>query len=206
MKQQRATLLLALAFILCLALPGCTGLIPPTIGESVGGVQTDSPEQNPSDEPGLGDSEGPGGGSEGPGGGSEGPGGGEGPGGDESSSNGGDSEPVVAPEMAGSVVYRFHFDEMRSSSLGAMEQFTASAELYDAANAEGNNGVIHIQSGSNESYTSVVWSENEDGSLSVRADEFTTYEAREIGGVLTIVGVRYRAGMSSGTVDIPLAQ
>ena len=34
MKQQRATLLLALAFILCLALPGCTGLIPPTIGES----------------------------------------------------------------------------------------------------------------------------------------------------------------------------
>lgn len=198
MKQQRATLLLALAFILCLALPGCTGLIPPTIGETVGGVQTDSPEQNPSDEPGPGESEGPGGGED--------PGSGEGPEGDESSSNGGDSEPVVAPEMAGSVVYRFHFDEMRSSSLGAMEQFVASAELYDAANAEGNNGVIHIQSGSSESYTSVVWSENEDGSLSVRADEFTTYEAREIGGVLTIVGVRYRAGMSSGTVDIPLAQ
>lgn len=204
MKQQRATLLLALAFILCLALPGCTGLIPPTIGESVGGVQTDFPEQNPSEEPGPGDSEGPGGGdSEGPGGGS---GEGGGPGGDDSSSGGGDSEPVVAPEMAGNVVYRFHFEEMKSNSLGSMEQFVASAELYDAANAEGNNGVIHTQVGSSESYTSVVWLENEDGSLAVQVDEFTTYEARELDGVLTIIGVRYSAGMSRGTVDIPLAQ
>ena len=193
MKQQRATLLLALAFILCLALPGCTGLIPPTIGESVGSVQSDSPEPVPSETPGSVESEGPGGG--GPGG----------PGGDDSSS-GGDSEPVVAPEMAGNVVYRFHFDEMRSGSLGAMQQFSADAELYDAANAEGNYGLIHILSGSSESYTSVVWSEKEDGSLSVQVDEFTIYEAREVDGVLTIVGVRYSAGMSSGIVDIPLAQ
>lgn len=195
MKHQRATLFLSLAFILCLILSGCSGIIPPTIGESgLGDIQNETPSTTPTDTPG--ENAGPG----------ENNGSGEGPGGDESSSGGGDSEPIVAPEMAGSVVYHFHFEEMRSSSLGAMQQFSADAKFYDATNAEGNNGLIHIQSGSSESYTSVVWSKNEDGSLSVRADEFTTYEAKEIDGILTLVGVRYSAGMSSGTVDIPLAK
>lgn len=43
--------------------------------------------------------------------------------------------------------------------------------------------------------------------FALQTDEFNIYEAKEVEGVLTIVGVRYSLGMmNSGTVDIPLAK
>ena len=83
----------------------------------------------------------------------------------------------------------------------------AEALLYDAMNADGQNGVIHLKSDSSESYMTCVWTENEDGTLALQTDEFNIFEAKEVEGALTIVGVRYSLGMmNSGTVDIPLAQ
>lgn len=116
----------------------------------------------------------------------------------------GDSEPVVVPTMAGNVVYQFHLSKEVSSSLGALEQFDAIVELYDAANENGNNALIGVTQGDSASYTECTWTQ-EDGTFKVRLDEFTVYTAKEVEGVTTIPGVRYSVGMGgSGTVDIPL--
>ena len=213
MKISKLFLILAMLLVLSVSLTACSGLIPPRIGET-GVSATDQtepqdttaqpadagqPEGQPADED-EGESEGESAG--GPGGEGESAGG---PGGGSEGGSGG--EPAEAPEMEGSVVYRFYHEEMKSTSLGGMEQFSAEALLYDAMNADGQNGVIHLKSGSSESYMTCVWSENEDGNLSLQTDEFNIFEAKEVEGALTIVGVRYSLGMmNSGTVDIPLAQ
>lgn len=115
----------------------------------------------------------------------------------------GDSEPVVVPTMAGNVVYQFHLSKEVSSSLGALEQFDAIIELYDAANESGNNALIGITQGDSASYTECTWT-LEDGTFKVRLDEFTVYSSMDLDGVTTIPGVRYSVGTSgSGTVDIP---
>ena len=197
MKQHKLVLILAVLLVLSLMLSACHGLIPPAIGEGAAEAGQDEPQttaapDNQGENPGGEGGEGPGGEGEG-----------EGSGG---SGDGGDSEPVVAPEMTGNVVYRFYCEQMKSTSLGGTEQFTAEAKLYDAMNAENVNGVIHLQSGSSETYMTCVWTENEDGTLSLQTDEFNIFEAKELDGVLTIVGIRYSLGMmNSGTVDIPLA-
>ena len=213
MKNLGKIFMIGLIFVLCLSLTGCSGLIPPRIGES--GVAdnqaaTDTQEAAaPAQEEGQaaeGDSAGEQGGEgEGESAGDQGEG--ESGGSEGGSEGGSGGEPATAPEMTGNVVYRFYHEEMKSTSLGGMEQFTAEALLYDEKNADGINGVIHLTSGSSESYMTCDWTENEDGTLSLQTDEFNIFEAKEVEGVLTIVGIRYSLGMmNSGTVDIPLAQ
>ena len=191
MKTVKGILSLALILVFALSLAGCAGIIPPAIGESAMSAEADTQAQDAQPAEGGEDAQ---------------PTGGEG---EQSSegSGGGESEPVVAPEMTGKVVRRFYHEEMKSTSLGGTELFTAEALLYDELNAENVNGVIHLMSGSSEAYMTFVWTENEDGSLALQTDEFNIYEAKEVEGVLTIVGVRYSLGMmNSGTVDIPLAK
>ena len=183
---------MARILVFALSLAGCAGIIPPAIGESAMSAEADTQAQDAQPAEGGEDAQ-PAEGGEG----------------EQSSagSGGGESEPVVAPEMTGKVVRRFYHEEMKSTSLGGTELFTAEALLYDELNAENVNGVIHLMSGSSEAYMTFVWTENEDGSLALQTDEFNIYEAKEVEGVLTIVGVRYSLGMmNSGTVDIPLAK
>ena len=188
----RSLLFLAIALMMCFVLVACHGLIPPKIGDSaVAAAEQPAEETTVEEYTGIGmPSEGEG----------------EEGGMDESSSGGGDSEPVVAPVMVGNVVYHFHHEEMKSSSLGAMEQFVCDADLFDEMNADGVNGAIHLTSGDSEAYITCVWTANEDGTLSLQTDEFNIYEAKEVDGVLTICGIRYSMGMmNSGAVDIPQA-
>lgn len=194
MNKQRTLLSLAIALLMCFVLVACHGLIPPRIGDSAVAAANEEPAEETTVEEytGIGMPTEGGEGEEG--------------GGDESSSGGGEEEPVVAPVMTGNVVYHFHHEEMKSSSLGAMEQFTADADLFDEMNADGVNGAIHLTSGDSEAYITCVWTANEDGSLSLQTDEFNIYEAKDVDGVLTICGIRYSMGMmNSGAVDIPQA-
>ena len=128
---------------------------------------------------------------------------GESEGGDPGGSS--DSTPAAAPEMEGNVVYKFLIEKEVSTSLGAMEQFTAYIELYDAPNDFDETALIAVCQGSSASYTTATWSEDEDGTLKIPVDEFTVYSTTDIDGVKTFTGIRYSAGMmSNGVVDIPM--
>ena len=161
MKTVKGILSLALILVFALALTGCAGIIPPAIGESAMSADTAATDaqEAPAAEGGT-DAQPAAEGGEG----EQSSQGGEGEPSSEGS-GGGESEPVVAPEMTGNVVYCFYHEEMKSTSLGGTELFTAEALLYDEMNAENGNGVIHLMSGSSEAYMTCVWTENEDGSL-----------------------------------------
>ena len=190
--KKRNLFLAAFLFALSFMLIACHGLIPPKMGDTAVISDDTTSEVEVGEYTGIQ----PGGEGEG-----------EGEGGDAASSGGGDDEEVVAPVMVGNVVYHFHHEEMKSSSLGALEQFTADADLFDEMNADGFNGAIHLTSGDSEAYQTFVWTQNEDGTLSLQTDEFNIFEAKEINGVLTILGIRYQMGMmNKGAVDIPLAE
>lgn len=216
MKKGTSLILVAVILLLSFTLTACHGMIPPVIGEK-GQSGNGNDEQTtpasaategtePAGDPGApaGDNQSGGEGEQSSGGGNE---GGDNQSGGEGSGGPGNSEPVVATEMTGNVVYRFYHEETKTTSLGALEEFTAEAMLYDTMNADGINGYIHLQSGSSEDYMTFVWTANEDGTLTLQQDEFNVFEAREVEGVLTIVGIRYSLGMmNSGVVDIPLAK
>ena len=215
MKKSKLLFLLAMLLVLSISLTACSGLIPPKIGETgvtdvKEGTETQDTTAEPAENGQLNEENPADAGNE-----SEGDSAGESAGGegDSAGESAGDSagdssgEPAEIPEMMGNVIYRFYHEEMKSTSLGGMEQFTAEALLYDELNAGGQNGVIHLTSGSSETYITCVWTDNGDGSLNLQVDEFTIYNAKEVEGVLTVVGVRYSLGMmNNGTVDIPLAQ
>ena len=198
MSKQKILWIIAMILTMSLVCVACHGLIAPVIGEgTVASNEGTEAQENPADVPGENGQEG----GEGPGGPGEG-----GDNFDTSSSGGGDSEPVVAPVMVGNLVYHFHHEEMKSTSLGGTELFTVDADLFDEMNADGFNGAIHLVSGDSESYQTFVWPANEEGTLSLQLDEFNVFEAKEVDGVLTIVGYLYQVGMmNKGSVDVPKA-
>ena len=79
-----------------------------------------------------------------------------------------------------------------------------TVECYDAENANGSTALLSIGSDGAYTFDEGIWSE-EDGVISLDIDEYTTYTTTEIDGVPTFTGVRYSAGMASGTMDIPEA-
>ncbi len=214
MNKRKLLFLLAMLLVLSISLTACSGLIPPKIGETgvtdtKEGTETQDTTAEPAENGQLNEENPADAGieNEGESAGVEADSAGDSAGVEGDSAGDSSGEPATIPEMMGNVIYRFYHEEMKSTSLGGMEQFTAEALLYDELNDGGQNGMIHLTSGSSETYITCVWTDNGDGSLNLQTDEFTIYNAKEVEGVLTIVGVRYSLGMmNNGTVDIPLAQ
>lgn len=184
MKLKHLCVLLAFVLV-CMTLGGCAGMIPPTIGESV----TAALEEETAAVSTGGDASGETSAS-----------------GEMSGSASGESDAsdeISGEVMVGNLVYHFEHTQELSSSLGGVNDFIATVDLYDEANENGKTGLISLVWGSYSSEQSCTWA-LENGVFTLTVDEFTSYESRDIDGVPTIVSVRYSFFMASGTVDIPL--
>ena len=128
-----------------------------------------------------------------------------GEGGGDSSGGGESSTPVAKPEMVGNVVHKYYVTMEVSGSLGGMSTLEIYIELYDEANADGMKVIMGTNNGGSVSYATYDnWTENEDGTITIRKDEFSTIDTKLIDGTYYFVGVPYSAGMgSNGNVDIP---
>ena len=139
-------------------------------------------------------------------GGAEGSGGGEGGGTDSSGGGEGTGAAVTKPVMAGNVVHKFYVTMEVSGSLGGMSTLEIYIELYDEANADGMVAIMGSNNGGSVSYTTYDnWTENEDGTITIRKDEFSTFDTKIVDGVAYFVGVSYSGSMpgSSAYVDVP---
>lgn len=171
-----------LILITCLSCTGCTGVLQPKIGESSTGSAADLTmgEERTIETEGAEE------GIEQP---------------DIFMFAEAESEP--RPEMVGNVVKKFEVLQECEDARGGIELLTATVELYDAENAEGNTALISVVLGETATYTACIWSET-NGHYVLKLDEFTNYESKEIEGVTMITGIRYDFGMSGkGNIDIP---